>query len=122
MLECTREWAIKRANWCPRAANGSREAAKSDRRVSSDPWRMPEGSKGGKRSLNGSPQRNQVSPRDALGDEKKADMGPKGIQKGVQIGAPEKEQNRALAAARAQSSMSGDTPNAASKPGCSSKT
>ena len=46
-------------------------------------------------------------------------MGPEGIQKGVQIGAPEEEQNRALAAARAQFSMSEDTPNEASKPGCS---
>ena len=35
-------------------------------------------------------------------------MVPEGVQKGIQIGAPEEEQNRALAAARAQSSMSED--------------
>ena len=40
-------------------------------------------------------------------------MGPEGVQKEVQIAAPEEEQNRALAAARTQSGMSGDTPNAA---------
>ena len=43
----------------------------------------------------------QVSPSDALGDEKEADMGPEGIQKEVQIVAPEAKQNRALPAARA---------------------
>ena len=56
-----------------------------------------------------------------FGDEKEADMGPEGVQKGVQIGAPEEEQNRALAAARAQSSISEDTPNGVSKLGCSPK-
>ena len=63
----------------------------------------------------------QVSSRDAFGDEKEADIGPEGDQKGVQIGVPEEEQNRALAAARAQSSMSEDIPNGASKLGCSPK-
>ena len=48
-------------------------------------------------------------------------MGPEGIQKGIQIGAPEEEQNQALAAARAQSSMSEGTPNEASNLGCSVK-
>ena len=44
-------------------------------------------------------------------------MGAEGTQKGAQIGAPEEEQNRALAAARAQSSMSEDTQNGTSKTG-----
>ena len=48
-------------------------------------------------------------------------MTPDSVQKGVQIEAPEEEQNRALAAARAQSSMSEGTQNGASKLGCSLK-
>ena len=56
-----------------------------------------------------------------FGDEKAADMGAEGIQKEVQIAAPEEEQNLALAAARAQSSMSGGTPNEASNLVCSPK-
>ena len=46
-------------------------------------------------------------------------MGAEGTQKGVQIGDPEEEQNRALAAARAQSSTSENTPNGALTPGWS---
>ena len=38
-------------------------------------------------------------------------MNLEGVQKGDQIEAPEEEQNGALAAAGAQSSMSEDTPN-----------
>ena len=48
-------------------------------------------------------------------------MGPEGVQKEVQIGALEEEQNRALAAARTQSSTSEDTTNGTSKPGWSPK-
>ena len=46
----------------PRAINGTQKQAKSDPKASSDPLQMPEGIKGSKRGLSGSPQGNQVSP------------------------------------------------------------
>ena len=49
----------------------------------------------------------QVSSCDTFGNKKKADMGPEGVQKAVQIGAPEEEQNQALAEARALFLVSG---------------
>ena len=49
-------------------------------------------------------------------------MNASGVEKIVQIGAPEEEQNQALAVAKTQSSMSEDTPNGTSKLGCLMKT
>ena len=77
-------------------------------RGSNDALGTPEGITGDKRSVRGSQQRNPCEPKDVLGDEKEADMGARGAQKGVQIRGPRDDENRALAAARAQSSSSED--------------
>ena len=53
----------------------------------------------------GSAKRNTDGPRGVFGDEKEANMGPRDVQKGVQIRAYKEYENRAFAAARAQSSQ-----------------
>ena len=79
----------------PEGCKPSRSEAKSDPRENNDPEWTQQGIKGRQKR----PQReSRWDPR----NEMEGDMDTKGVQKGVQLGDPGEDENRAPAAARAQ--------------------
>ena len=85
--------------------NGTQDNTNDDPEGHNDALWAPEGIKRHKRGVCGSAKRNPDGPRGMFGDEKEANMGPRGVQKRVQIKAHKEDENRALAAAKAQSSQ-----------------
>ena len=103
---------------------GQQTGPKKERKVTRGREVIPGGCQRAAREATEASRSPQEHPSDLLRyvwRRKGSGHGPEGVQKEVQIGAPEEQQNRALAAARAQSSMSKDSPNEASKLGCSLK-
>ena len=85
----------------PKGCKLGRSEAKSDPRENNDPEWTQQGIKG-RQNLKKPQRKSRWDPRNKM----EADMGTKGVPKGVQLGDPREDRNRAPAAARAQSSMS----------------
>ena len=88
--------------------NGTQDSTKGDPEGHNDALWTPESIKRHERRVCGSEKKNPDGPRGVFGDEKEENIGPRGVQKGVQIRAHKENENRALAAARTQSSLSED--------------